>query len=309
MDEVKSNRHVPVMLGQVLDGLRLQPGMTVVDGTLGNAGHAQEIVKHIAPGGRLIGLDADPLAIEESTTFLSGLDQVQLYQVKLDLVQDNFSNLLIVLDNLGIQSIDAILLDLGLRRGSLEDSGRGFSFRRGGEPLDMRFNPSDETLTPASEMVNVFAAETLADIFYGYADERLSRRYAKAIVGARSVKTIETVGDLVAVIDAATPLSAKRPGKSSATKVFQALRMAVNQELPRLQQGLDQAVKALHPGGRLAVISFHSIEDRTVKETLRSLASEKTIVLDPKKAIKPSRQEIQTNPLSRSAVLRLATKL
>ena len=299
----KDNRHVPVLLNEVIEGLQLQPGMTVVDGTLGNAGHSEVIAKVIGSTGHLIGFDADPLAIQESSQVL---DKVE---AKVEIINANFGNMAAELASRGINQVDAILLDLGLRRGSLEDSGRGFSFQRLDEPLDMRFNPADQTLTTAAEMVNDYAPETLADIFYYYADERLSRRYAAAIVEARDQSTIKTVGDLVAIIDEATPSRATRPGRSSATRVFQALRMAVNKELAVLEEGIKASVNLLAAGGRLAVISFHSIEDRLVKNIFKDLDSQKVIMRDPKKAIKPTREEIVSNSLSRSAVLRLITKL
>ena len=299
----KQNRHVPVLLNEVLDGLRLRSGMTVVDATLGNAGHAEKIAEAIGSAGTLIGLDADPLAIQESTAVLESA------HAKVVLVQDNFTNIKTVLAERNIVHIDAMVMDLGLRRGSLEDSGRGFSFRRVDEPLDMRFNPHDESLVPAAEMVNEYSAETLADIFYYYADERLSRRYASAIVEARLTNPISTVGDLVNIIDEVTPNRAKRPGKSSSTKVFQALRMAVNRELEVLEQAIQDGVSLLRPDGRMAVISYHSIEDRLVKNLFKKLDSEKIIKRDPKKAILPTRSEVLENPLSRSAVLRLVTKL
>ncbi len=299
----KDNRHVPVLLDEVLMGLSTTSGQVIVDGTLGNAGHAEAIAKRIGKPGILIGIDADPLAIQESRLVLENAAPRVIIE------NTNFSNIRAVLQDHNIKQVDAILLDLGLRRGSLEDTGRGFSFQKLDEPLDMRFNPNDETLTPASVMVNSFGDDTLADIFYHYADERLSRRYARAILEARSNEPIETVGDLVQIIDDATPTRARRPGKTSATKVFQALRMAVNKELEVLETTLLEALEILKTGGRLAVISFHSIEDRLVKRTFKKLATENLVKLTPKKPIKPTRQEILKNPLSRSATLRIITKL
>lgn len=299
----KENRHVPVLLSEVIEGLRLEAGMTVVDATLGNAGHAEVIAGIIGKTGHLVGFDADPLAIAESTKILANSPP------KITIVNQNFDNLSAELVKLGINQVDAVLMDLGLRRGSLEDTGRGFSFQQPDEPLDMRFNPFDATLVPASEIVNEYSAETLADLFYYYADERLSRRYAAAIVEARKYKEIKTVGDLVTIIDGATPRSATRPGKNPATKVFQALRMTVNRELEVLAAGIELTIQSLRVGGRLAIISFHSIEDRKVKNLLRELEKTGTIKRDPKKAIKPSRAEVISNRLSRSAVLRLVTKI
>lgn len=299
----KENRHVPVLLNEVIEGLRLQSGMTIVDATLGNAGHSQEIAKILGQSGHLIGFDADPLAIKESDEVLKDA------KPKVTIINSNFANLTTELEKLHIDQVDGVLMDLGLRRGSLEDTGRGFSFQNPDEPLDMRFNPNDDSLVPASTIVNEYSAETLADLFYYYADERLSRVYARTIVEARSNKEIKTVGDLVTIIDESTPNSARKPGKSSATRVFQALRMTVNRELEVLESGIRSAVQVLKPEGRLSVISFHSIEDRKVKNLVKDLENEGLIKRDPKKAIKPGRAEVVENRLSRSAVLRLVTKL
>jgi len=228
---------------------------------------------------------------------------------RVKLVNTNFASIEQVVVDLGISSVQAILLDLGLRRGSLEDTSRGFSFQRSEEVLDMRFNPNDQSLLTAREIVNTFASESLADLFYYYADERRSRQYADAIVTARNSSPIETVGDLVKIIDEATPSSYGRPGKSNATKIFQALRMTVNKELEKIEQGITGALKVLEPGGRLVIITFHSIEDRFVKQSFRALKENNKVIIDPKKAVKPSRDEIVSNRLSRSAVLRAITKI
>lgn len=297
----KDNRHVPVLLDEVLQGLRLESGMTVVDATVGNAGHALAIANQIGPSGLLIGLDADPLAIQESTKFL------QETETPFKLFNTNFSNLSKTLLDQGIDQVDAVLMDLGLRRGSLEDSGRGFSFQKLTEPLDMRFDPNDDQLITAEEILNTWSEETLADIFYGFGGERLSRRYARSIVSHRSHHEFKTVADLVEVIEGNTPAKACRPGRSSATKVFQALRMAVNRELSVLPEAISQAIKVIKSGGRLAIITFHSGEDRLVKQTFKSLQTDNKLTIDPKRAIKPNQEEIIKNPLSRSATLRLAT--
>ena len=171
----------------------------------------------------------------------------------------------------------------------------------------MRFNPNDPELLTAAEIVNSWSQEVLADVMYGFGGERLSRRYAKAIIEAREESPIETVGQLVEIIDLATPGSARRPGRSSATKVFQALRMAVNRELQVLEDAIHQAINVIKTNGRLAIITFHSGEDRMVKRLFKELASQDIITIDPKKPLKPNRQEVKNNPLSRSATLRLAT--
>lgn len=301
----KSNRHVPVLLTEVIEQLRLAPGMTAVDATLGNAGHAELIAKSIGSSGTLVGLDADPLAIQEATWVL---DQIQpADKPKVTLVHTNFAHLQETIQQVGIGEVDAVVFDLGLRRGSLEDTKRGFSFQRPHEPLDMRFNPSDDNLLTAAEIVNSYDEVQLADLFYHLADERRSRQYAAAIVASRQQATIKTVGDLVEIITTATPGTNHR--RSPATKVFQALRMTVNHELEVLLQAIDQAVAVLKSGGRVGIITFHSVEDRVVKVRLKQLGQEKAIQLDPKKPIKPSREEVVRNRLSRSALLRVATKL
>jgi 16S rRNA (cytosine1402-N4)-methyltransferase len=302
--DTKSNRHQPVLLDEVVAELDPKPGNIVVDGTVGNAGHAQAILKAISPTGHLIGLDADPLAITESREILERLN----LQTRTTLVQANFGQIRSIVQEQGIDQIDRILLDLGLRRGSLEDSGRGFSFQQLNEPLDMRFDPNQANTLTAAQILNSFSEEVLADIFYHLADERLSRRYARAIVVHRDKQEFSTVADLVQIIEAATPKRAKRPEKSSATKVFQALRMTVNQELEVLDRAINTGLELLPAGGRISVITFHSIEDRQVKQQFRQLERRSLLTRLNKKPTKPSRKEIINNRLSRSATLRTVIK-
>lgn len=300
--------HKSVLLKEAVDGLNLRSGMTVVDGTLGSAGHALEIVKKIQPNGKLIAIDQDPAAIERGKEKLKEYSQV-FFQAS------NFRFLRNVLHSLNIPEVDAVIIDVGFSSDQLEDSERGFSYERHG-PLDMRMNP--ELKISARDLINDLSQQELEKIFWEYGEERLGRRFAAAICEARISQSIETTTDLVQILaNALVPGHKKkkanpRPGwarKHPATKVFQALRIAVNDELNVLTDALPEMWASLRKGGRVAVIAFHSLEDRIVKHQFRRWSDQGLAKLITKKPIVPSEAEIHENPRARSAKLRIAEKI
>jgi len=294
------SKHVPVLLQEVIDNLALEPGETLLDGTLGGGGHSTKVLEQV-PSARVIALDQDPSAISK----FQEISSKQFPNSKLELVNANFRNLDKVLEKLSISSVDAVLLDLGISSDQLEVSGRGFSFQTN-EPLDMRM--SGEGIT-ARDILNTFSEEALELIIRGFGEERYSARIAKEIVERREKKPFETTFELRDAILAAVPGSYKRERLNPATRTFQSLRIAVNEELTALEEGLEKAFEALSPGGRLAVISFHSLEDRIVKNFFRELAKQDRVSLVTKKPIVPSEEEKLKNPRSRSAKLRVIKKL
>ncbi len=300
-------RHKPVLLQEVLGCLNLKPGMTVADGTLGSGGHSLEILKQIGPAGRLIALDQDPASLERCKRHLAE------YESQISFHHENFENLDQVLDGLNVSLVDAVLLDIGFSSDQLEDGARGFSFERPG-PLDMRMNPDLEV--SAQDLVNHCTEEQLADLFWNYGHERLSRRFAKSICQRRAAKPLETTEDLVSAVEDALPFKIRKTEHSRgtkskihpATRVFQALRITVNRELEVLREGLPRIWKRVKPGGRLAVIAFHSMEDRIVKHQFQDWVKTREAVRVTKKPIQGSREEIQSNPRARSAKLRCVEK-
>lgn len=285
-------RHVPVMVCEVVEHLSPSPGQVVVDATVGAGGHARLIAERLGPDGLLIGLDRDPTMIEIARRVVVG--------AKTELVEADFAELRVVLDELGIDRVDAVLMDLGLASDQLDDPGRGFSFLHSG-PLDMRMNP--RMGEPAARLVNRLKAENLAEIFYRYGEERHSRRVARAIVEARRLEPIEATDELAAIVRRALPRGRPRQRIDPATRVFQALRIAVNDELGCLERGLAALVSCLKPGGRAVVISFHSLEDRLVKNAFRQRGVWELLTRKP---LTPSDDEMARNPRSRSAKLRAA---
>lgn len=283
--------------------------MTVVDGTLGSGGHSIEILKQIGPLGRLIAVDQDPASLERCKKFF------EEYRDQVSFQHDNFENIDQVLDRLNIIEVDAVLLDIGFSSDQLEDGSRGFSFDRPG-PLDMRMNPNAEV--PARDLVNHCSEQQLADLFWTYGHERFSRQFAKAICRWRAEKPLETTEDLVAAIESALPYKIRKAGDGQsrgtkskihpATRVFQALRITVNRELEVLKEGLPRIWKRIIKGGRLAVISFHSSEDRIVKQQFQEWGRSKEAVLITKKPLQGTREEVRSNPRARSAKLRCAEK-
>lgn len=294
--------HVPVLLQEVITNLALKEGEVLVDATLNRGGHSQALCSALGASGCLIGLDADAGALEVAKERLASCPS------PVKLVESNFRHLARVLDDMGVAKVNAILLDLGLSSEQLDESGRGFSFQRD-EPLTMtlRVAPGEGELT-ATDLVNTWPESDLVAILREYGEEQFAKPIAAAIVWARKSDYILTTSQLVGVIESAVPEWYKHQRRHFATKTFQALRMAVNDELGALEAVLQQAWDKLAPGGRLAVISFHSLEARAVKNFFKAkkVAGEGELVT--KHALRPERSEVVANPRSRSAQLRVITK-
>lgn len=316
---VADGGHVPVLLGESVGGLRPMPDGLYVDGTFGGGGHARALLAASAPTGRVIGIDADPAAMVRAASLVQELDdEAPGSSIRLTMVHGNFRELDGLLAGIGVTAIDGLLLDLGLSSFQLDTADRGFAFRLDG-PLDMRFDPTSGL--SAADLVNTFGETEIADLIYRLGEEQRSRRIAAAIIARRSNAPIQSTADLAAVVERA--VGGRRGDTHPATRTFQALRIAVNGELDALTDGLDAALRVLRPGGRLAVISFHSLEDRIVKRFIADAAA--TCVCPPHQpvctcgtvpslrkvggAIKASPQETGANPRSRSAILRVAERL
>ncbi|MCK5021707.1 MAG: 16S rRNA (cytosine(1402)-N(4))-methyltransferase RsmH [Candidatus Pacebacteria bacterium] len=288
--------HKPVLLNEVINILDIQEKDIVLDGTVGGGGYLNEICKKIGKSGMVIGLDQD----------ISALERVREMKVncRRHLVNENFRNLDKVLKELDIKKVDKIVFDLGFSSDQLEDSGRGFSFQKN-EPLLMTFKkkPSSDDLI-AKEIVNNWDEDNISDIISGYGEERFAKEIAKEIVLARKEKTIESTFELVEIIKKAVPKWYQSKRLHYATKTFQALRITVNDEIGSLKMGLEKAFGLLNEGGIIAIVSFHSLEDRVVKNYFRKLKENKEGLILTKKPIIPSREEIKNNPRSRSAKLR-----
>lgn len=291
--------HKTVLLQEAVEGLQFDPGDIVVDATFGSGGHAREILKRLDTDGVYVGIDADETAFKGNT----------LTDVKatVHLVNDNFQNIREILRSLHIEKVDAILADLGWRMEQFTGSGKGFSFNVD-EPLHMTFGNPDNYDFTAKDIVNEWEEETLANIFFGYAEERYARRIAKAIVEKRVKEPITTTKQLVEVIESAVPKAYLKRKVHPATKTFQALRITVNDELGVLETFIKEAMLQLEVGGRLVIITFHSIEDRIVKHSFKALAESGEAQLVTKKPIGPSAEELSENPRSRSAKLRIIQK-
>ncbi len=294
-------RHDSVLMREVLEALEITSGDTVVDATLGGAGHFAAILASLGEGGVIVGIDADPAAVERARAAYA-LDR-RPHRPVAHLVNDNFRNLSHILERLGIGRADKMLYDLGWS-GYQIASPRGFSFQSD-EPLLMTYGEGGET---AADIVNSATETELADIIFTYGEERFARGIARAIVAARGKERILTTDALVAAIKAGTPHWYHERRIHPATKTFQALRIAANDEIGALREGLAAALAALAPEGRLAIISFHSIEDRIVKNILRDAVLAGQGTLTPKKPIAPSRAEILANRRARSAKLRVFEK-
>jgi 16S rRNA (cytosine1402-N4)-methyltransferase len=288
-------RHVPVLLDEVVQWLNPRPGAVLVDGTLGGGGHARALAQRVGPHGRIIGVDVDPRAFEAADTNLAGLP--------VSLIRANFRDLPEILSELEIPSVDGVLLDLGMSSDQLADPERGFSFASDG-PLDLRFDPTSGE--PAGRLVNRMSEAHLADLIHRYGEDRYSRRIARQIVRHRRQESIETAAQLAAVVRRAVPKSRTRHQIDPATRTFQALRIAVNDELKSLEIALRRIPECLSPKGRFAVISFHSLEDRRVKEAFRG---DKRYEVLTRKPIRASAEEFERNPRARSARLRVAQRV
>ncbi len=311
--QTADTEHIPVLADETLQGLHIRRGDWAIDGTLGGGGHAARILRQSEPDGRLLGLDADPAAIERATHRFAA----EIANGRLVAVHANFAEVETVAQKHGFVGVHAILLDLGVSSFQLAEAERGFSWQADG-PLDMRMNPDQEI--SAWDIVNAWPERDLADLIYEYGEERHSRRIARAIVARRP---IERTGQLGEIVESA--LGGRRGQRiHPATRTFQALRIGVNQELSRLEQVLPQCLRLLQPGGRLAVISFHSLEDRIVKRWMQQEAADFTpdpmhpmggvpktpaIAMITRKPITATDAERRHNPRSRSAKLRIAERI
>ena len=291
--------HFPVLLREVIDYLDPTPGDIILDATMGGGGHSSEIIKRISPGGRLIALDRDPEAIERVKKSLSGHKEYITY------VNDNFRNIKNILDGSGSQMLDGAIFDLGMSSFQVDDAERGFSFLNEG-PLDMRFDPHQEF--SARDAVNTLGREALAGILKEYGEERHAKLVARAILDARKKKTIETTGELVQIIEKSVGGKYRSQRIHSACRTFQALRIYVNDELDSLKEGINGALSHMRSGSRICVISFHSLEDRIVKNLFRDKKRSGELKVLTKKPVVPTSEEMRTNSRSRSAKLRVAEK-
>lgn len=295
--------HQTVLLKETIDSLGLKPGMKIVDGTLGAGGHTEEICERFGPGIKVIGLDLDTDALERSKNRLGEKNCDIAYY------QENFRNLDKVLLSSGFEKVDGIILDLGFSSDQLELSGRGFSFKKD-EPLKMTLKKDlDSTEFDASDIVNTWDEEDIANVLYGYGEERFARRIAREIIEAREVEPIKTTGQLVEIVMSAVPAFYKFSRIHPATKTFQALRIATNSELESLREVLVKGFEALNPSGSFAIITFHSLEDRIVKNFFKTKVVEGQAKLKTKKPIIPSEEELKVNPRARSAKLRVIEKI
>lgn len=309
-DGSDASPHTPVLFQEVLSGLKPKSGSRIIDGTVGAAGHAYGILEASSPDGILLGLDRDPEALSIARERLTD------FGTRVILKHGSFADLLDHAAGIGWQTVHGVLLDLGVSSMQLVDPDRGFSFREDG-PLDMRFDPSQELR--AADLVNELSVEELASVFHRYGEEPKAYKIARAIVQARPLTSTRQLADLVIRV-----VGRKNRRIHPATRTFQALRIAVNEELDTLEDGLTQAIQMLEPGGRLAVISFHSLEDRIVKRAFRRASQDcicppeqpictcvgrRTLDLLTKRPTRPTREEVERNPKARSGRLRVAEKV
>ena len=288
-------QHVPVLADEVLEWLQAGDGRTIVDGTLGGGGHTERLLDAVGPSGRVIALDRDATAIARAEPRFAGRPLV--------LCQSNFSDIPEVLDAAGVGTVDGVLLDVGLSSDQLADQERGFSFLSEG-PLDLRFNTDEGE--PAWRLINRLSEGHLADLIFAFGEERYSRRIARNLVAQRRLGELRKASEIAKIVRRSIPPSKSVHKIDGATRTFQALRIAVNEELKSLEIALRRIPERLRPGGRLVVISFHSLEDRRVKTAFRD--DERYEVLT-RKAIGPTEAEVATNPRSRSAKLRAAQRI
>lgn len=307
-------KHVSVLLNECLEGLNIKPDGKYVDCTLGGAGHSSQILKRLSKDGLLIGIDQDKDALKAAGERLKNFENKVL-------VHNNFYNIGEIIDNLNVGNVDGILMDLGVSSYQLDEGERGFSYMKDA-PLDMRMNRENDF--SAYDVVNTYSEEELYKVIKDYGEEKFAKRIASFIVEKRESKPIETTFELVDIIKSAIPAKARREGPHPAKRTFQAIRIEVNGELRILNKAIEDGVNRLNKGGRMVIITFHSLEDRIVKLKFRDLANpctcpkefpicvcgkEPLVKLVSRKAIEPSKEEVLENPRSRSAKLRVIEKL
>lgn len=307
-------KHVSVLLNECIEGLNIKGNGIYADGTLGGGGHSSEILKKLSREGTLIGIDQDKDALKAAGNRLQDFENVKF-------VHSNFYNIDSILDDLNIEGIDGMLMDLGVSSYQLDEGDRGFSYMQDA-PLDMRMNRENQL--SAYEVVNEYGEEELYRIIRDYGEEKFAKRIAKFIVEKREINPVKTTLELVEIIKAAIPAKARREGPHPAKRTFQAIRIEVNSELSILNKAIEDGVNRLNKGGRMAIITFHSLEDRIVKVKFKELATSCTcprefpicicggsakVKIISRKAIEPSREEIEENPRSRSAKLRIIEKI
>ncbi|MDV4150662.1 16S rRNA (cytosine(1402)-N(4))-methyltransferase RsmH [Clostridium sp. AL.422] len=307
-------KHVSVLLNECIEGLKIKENGIYVDGTLGGGGHSSEILKNLSDDGLLIGIDQDKDALKAASARLQNYKNVKY-------VHNNFYNIDSILNELDIEKVDGILMDLGVSSYQLDTGDRGFSYMQDAQ-LDMRMNR--ENSLSAYDVVNNYDEETIYKIIRDYGEEKFAKRIARFIVENREKKNIETTLELVEIIKAAIPAKARREGPHPAKRTFQAIRIEVNSELSILNKAIEDGVNRLNKGGRMAIITFHSLEDRIVKLKFKELATACTcprefpicvcggkakVKLISRKAIEPTKEEIDENPRSRSAKLRVIERI
>ena len=307
-------KHVSVLLNECIDGLNIEENGIYVDCTLGGAGHSSHILKHLSKDGLLVGIDQDRDALKAAKERLKDYENVKY-------VHNNFYNIDDILTELNIDKVDGILMDLGVSSYQLDEASRGFSYMNDAH-LDMRMNRDNDF--SAYEIVNKYSEEDLYKIIRDYGEEKFAKRIASFIVKAREIKPVETTFELVEIIKNAIPAKARREGPHPAKRTFQAIRIEVNSELKILNRAIEDGVKRLNKGGRMVIITFHSLEDRIVKLKYRELENPCTcpkefpicvcgkkpvVKVLTKKGIAPSKEEIEENPRSRSAKVRIVEKL
>lgn len=307
-------KHISVLLNECLEGLNIKENGIYTDCTLGGAGHSSQILKRLSKDGILIGIDQDTDALKAAQERLRDFDNVKY-------VHSNFYNIDNILEELNIEKVDGILMDLGVSSYQLDEAERGFSYMKDA-PLDMRMNKDNDF--SAYNIINGYSEEELYKIIKDYGEERFAKRISNFIVEKRKEKNIETTLELVEIIKSAIPAKARREGPHPAKRTFQAIRIEVNSELAILNKAIEDGVNRLNKGGRMAIITFHSLEDRIVKLKFRDLANPCTcpkefpicicgkkplVKLISRKAIEPSKKEVEENPRSRSAKLRVIERI
>ena len=297
---MEQSAHISVMPSEVMHGLNVKPGAVIVDGTLGLGGHSALIAQNLGPKGHLIGIDKDDYSLTEAKRCLAS------FPLRIDLLQGSFGDVKRLLAEVKVKAVDGVLLDLGISSFQLDDPKRGFSFLKDG-PLDMRM---DQRQGPtAADLVNTLKEEELAKIIEEFGEDRFARRIAKAIIWQRTQEKILTTLQLAKAVLRSLPTSYQRGRIHPATRTFQALRIALNGELDILKQALVDWFEVLNISGRMCVISFHSLEDRIVKNTFKALVQEGRAEILTKKPLEASESECEANPRSRSAKLRVIERL